>query len=303
MFTVPSHSPSVHICLATYNAGGYLKEQLDSIQRQTYTNWTCLIRDDGSTDQTKEILLDYCAKDKRFKWINPENQTNLGSHRSFYELVKYQEADFYFFCDQDDVWKDNKIDTFLSAYNGDDTTPQLLYSSWTSVDESLTLIKENTPTTTLSEQLVFNQINGMSMMLNKELARLWRYRQCGLHDSYVATLAFVIGQVTYIPESTILWRRQSNAGSLANFGRSYGVETFWKMVHTSQERTAYLLEDYQQYMADSTKQLLTDFVTLPHKNILRRGWLLCRMYLHRKSFPETIAMNLLLLTNYKNTKN
>ena len=88
---------NICIALATYNGESYLKERLDSIQHQTYKNWKCYIRDDGSTDSTRTIIEEYCFKDSRFIFVNPDNSINLGSHRSFYQIVKSVDADFYFF--------------------------------------------------------------------------------------------------------------------------------------------------------------------------------------------------------------
>ncbi|MGV3028758.1 hypothetical protein ACEF00_08600 [Streptococcus hyovaginalis] len=114
----------------------------------------------------------------------------------------------------------NKIDCYLSHLPEDYTTnPILMYSSWSSVDENVKLIKENDPRTTIHTQIIFNQINGMAMMLNKKLVSIWNYSNIGAHDSYIALLAFATGKVIYILESTILWRKQTQSESLNNFGR------------------------------------------------------------------------------------
>lgn len=66
--------PLVSIIVPCYNQGQYLTEALESVQVQTYSNWECVIVDDGSTDNSKEVALPYCNRDKRFKYIYQENQ-------------------------------------------------------------------------------------------------------------------------------------------------------------------------------------------------------------------------------------
>ena len=64
----------VSIIMPSYNQGDYLGEALDSVLAQTYSDWECIIIDDGSTDNTKDIAELYCNKDKRVKYLYQENQ-------------------------------------------------------------------------------------------------------------------------------------------------------------------------------------------------------------------------------------
>ena len=62
----------IDILLATYNGETYLKEQLDSILNQTYSNFRILISDDNSEDSTKNIIEEYAKKDNRIKFFFQE---------------------------------------------------------------------------------------------------------------------------------------------------------------------------------------------------------------------------------------
>ena len=99
----------VNILLSTYNGEQYLKEQVKSIQDQTYPDWQLLIRDDGSRDGTVEIIQELVAQDERIRFINQGAIENLGVIKSFHTLLKYEKADLYCFSDQDDVWLPEKI--------------------------------------------------------------------------------------------------------------------------------------------------------------------------------------------------
>ena len=92
----------VNILLSTYNGEQYLAEQVKSIQEQTYQEWKLLIRDDGSSDGTVEIIKQLAARDSRINFINENHVENVGVIKSFHALLKHGEADLYCFSDQDD---------------------------------------------------------------------------------------------------------------------------------------------------------------------------------------------------------
>ena len=100
----------VCILLCTYNGAKYLKEQLNSIESQTYTNWRIIVSDDGSTDETLTLLHDYQNKWGTSK-LEIRKGPQLGFCKNFLSLAcdPTIRADYYCFCDQDDVWLDEKI--------------------------------------------------------------------------------------------------------------------------------------------------------------------------------------------------
>ena len=105
----------IDILMATYNGEKYIVEQINSIINQTYINWNLLIRDDGSSDKTLEILKSFEKKDSRIKIIK-DNKGNLGVVKNFEELLYYSSAEYIMFSDQDDIWMDNKVDLVLDAF-------------------------------------------------------------------------------------------------------------------------------------------------------------------------------------------
>ena len=74
----------VTILMSTYNGENFLAEQIESIQQQTYTDWTLLIRDDGSKDKTREIIKRFALEDDRITFINPDQTENLGGYLRSY---------------------------------------------------------------------------------------------------------------------------------------------------------------------------------------------------------------------------
>ena len=99
------------ILLSTYNGMNYLEEQVDSIIAQTYTDWKLYIRDDASTDATVALIKRLADTDPRI--INISSSGNLGAKESFMWMLRNVEADYYMFCDHDDVWLPKKVELTL----------------------------------------------------------------------------------------------------------------------------------------------------------------------------------------------
>lgn len=106
----------VNIILSTYNGDHYLRPLLDSIYAQTYGNISLYVRDDGSRDSTVKILREYQQREEGGKRLILMNEaigdwSNRGAHQSYRLLMEHlPDADYYVFCDQDDVWEADKVE-------------------------------------------------------------------------------------------------------------------------------------------------------------------------------------------------
>ena len=94
----------VSVCMATYNGGKYLHEQIDSIINQLDDNDELIISDDGSTDSTVSIIESY--KDKRIKLLKNKNH---GINSNFENALIHSKGDYICLSDQDDIWLEGKI--------------------------------------------------------------------------------------------------------------------------------------------------------------------------------------------------
>ena len=108
----------VSIIIPTFNRAGFLPETLDSILGQTYKNWECIIVDDGSTDNSFEVIQQYVDKDPRFKlYKRPENYKSgaNGARNYGFDLSK---GEFVQWFDSDDLMHENllseKINIFIN---------------------------------------------------------------------------------------------------------------------------------------------------------------------------------------------
>ena len=114
---------TVDILLATYNGELYIETQILSIISQTFKKWQLLIHDDGSSDTTIFIIKKWAAIDNRIKLIEDEVKTRNAA-KNFMHLLKYSTAEYVMFCDQDDIWFDNKVQLMF------DTMSQLHHKSY-----------------------------------------------------------------------------------------------------------------------------------------------------------------------------
>lgn len=209
----------VDILLATYNGEKYLKEQLDSILKQTYTNFNLIISDDCSTDGTIDILKEYEKQDERITVYLQEK--NLGYVKNFEFLLERVQSSYYALSDQDDVWLPEKIEKSIAKLNEDKA--DLVFSDLTVVDKDLNPIYESFNEFMLLTGKINKCINnyrlnylyncitgctsvGRSTMINKFLP-IPTYSKHLIHDYWMGIITSLNGKIAYIPEKLILYRQ------------------------------------------------------------------------------------------------
>lgn len=103
--------------MSTYNGSKYLKTQIESIINQTYQDLELFIRDDGSTDDTCSIIKQYAKLYPNKVHFREDNLKNIGFIKSFLQLIKSVEADYYAFSDQDDYFFSNKYSIIMECFS------------------------------------------------------------------------------------------------------------------------------------------------------------------------------------------
>lgn len=160
---------SVAILLATYNGEKYLVDQIESILSQKNVNVQILVRDDGSIDRTQDILQQYMLQGQLL-WYKGKH---LNVAKGFIELVKNApNADYYAFCDQDDIWLDDKLISAISFLEKENNhIPLMYYSSTTLVNENLDFIAQHNIHLKRNDlaRFIFNDMSGNTMVFNNEL--------------------------------------------------------------------------------------------------------------------------------------
>jgi glycosyltransferase involved in cell wall biosynthesis len=113
-------TPLVSIIIPTYNRAHLIGETLDSVLAQTYQNWECIIVDDGSTDNTDEVLEAYVQKDKRFKYYHRPDEHLPGGNGARNYGFKRSQGEYIQWFDSDDLMVAEKIELKVKAMSEND---------------------------------------------------------------------------------------------------------------------------------------------------------------------------------------
>lgn len=111
--------PLVSIIIPTYNRAHLIGETLDSVIAQTYTNWECIVVDDGSTDNTQELLAIYCEKDSRIQYYHRPKNKPKGANACRNYGFEVSVGEFVNWFDDDDLMKPENLSTRLESFDRD----------------------------------------------------------------------------------------------------------------------------------------------------------------------------------------
>lgn len=299
--------------MATYNGERFLAEQIQSIQNQTFTDWKLLIRDDGSSDRTREIIQTFANQDNRIIFINPNEMNNLGVIKSFFALVKHEQADYYFFSDQDDIWLPKKVELTLSeAQNYAKKEPLMVYTDLKVVNQNLEIINESMirsqshhANTEFIQELTENTVTGGTAMINHALAERWTVtEELLMHDWYLALLATAFGKLVYIDKPTELYRQHENnvLGARTWSKRFYKwlrphllFSKYWTLIMDSQLQSKHLLG---MDISAEKKDVIEKFINLPQYGLFERIATLKKYGFRKNRIFHTIIFRILIATKF-----
>lgn len=213
--------PLVVILMCTFNGGRFLAEQLDSLESQIHRNWSLIVSDDGSEDSTLEILLNYQAKWPRGK-MTIRQGPQKGFCQNFLSLAcdPQIQANYFAFCDQDDVWLPSKLEVALeNIIANQEPEVSYLYCGRTKY------VDENLNTCGISPLFVFppsfrnalvqSIAGGNTMVFNlatKQLVEKVGLVNVASHDWWLYLLVSGAGgHVFYDPVPNILYRQHEGA--------------------------------------------------------------------------------------------
>lgn len=228
--------PTLLIVLATRNGGPFLRQQLDSLQAQTVTDWSLLARDDGSEDDTVRILEDYASRDSRIRLL-PSAAAGLGSaclnFSGLLQTALDSGARMVFCCDQDDAWNSNKLQLMrdcILTEEGTGDLPVLLHHDLEVTNHELEPIArsfwalahivpgdERQPQRLLSR----NEVTGCAMACNRALLEIALPipAEAIMHDWWLALCAAHFGKLRHLPDALVRYRQHAT--------NAVGARPFW----------------------------------------------------------------------------
>lgn len=214
--------PLISILMAVYEPRmDWLRQQLVSLNEQTYPNLRLYIRDDCSPTVPYEQIQS-CVRDciTRFPYVITRNERNLGSNATFELLTKEAEGVLFAYCDQDDVWLPEKLTVLQEAMERERAV--LAYSDVSAVDDESKLLagslRELRPRLTylegsdLAPKLFFrNCVAGCAMLVNSNIAkRAIPFPRQTVCDHWIALLAATEGTVAFVPDQLVRYRQHKH---------------------------------------------------------------------------------------------
>lgn len=209
----------ISVCMATYNGERFLREQIDSILSQLGEGDELVISDDGSTDNTINIINSY--DDKRIKlFFNEESHGVVGN---FENALKNSNGDIIFLSDQDDVWLDYKVSVFVDSFknNGSD----VLLSDCMITDSNLNVLTQSKfSLDKVGVGVIKNIVKcgylGSCMAFKRECMYLFMpipKNKYILHDIWIGLTLGSIRKIGLIHTPTMLYRRHESAVTPTHF--------------------------------------------------------------------------------------
>lgn len=315
---------SIDILLSSYNGANYISEQIESILFQSNKNWRLLVRDDGSTDNTVEIVRKYSQKyPERILYINEQesNVKNLGASQSFFRLLQYAKSDYVMFCDQDDVWLPNKIEVTLNEMIREEkdsgkNTPILVHTDLQITDERLNILSKSYYKyrgvsckigKKLNRLLIQNVVVGCTVMINLSLKNKIKNisDMAIMHDWWLALIANVFGKIVFLDAPTILYRQHSFNVAGA---KKWGLKYFWKMSLSlrrlkqnflaTQKQAMAFLDQYRDELTCEQLSIIQTYAEMKNYNFLKRKILLIKNGYFMSGFIRNLVILLFVSADF-----
>ena len=271
----------VTIALATYNGEQHIKTQLDSILAHTYQNFKIVIRDDGSSDDTLNIVRDYQKRTDKITVLD-SNGMNLKCPGSFYQILREcEKTDYYAFCDQDDIWYPEKIQWAVEKLQQEeeivqeDEVPLLYLSSYDYYTEDGKFIRHfpiQKGNITVKNVIYYTPGSGFTLVFN-DLLRQMMVLQCTpgneMHDKWMIRGAACFGKIVYDPRSTARHIRYENSVTAEDAGNTTLLIHFVKdellsdTAIKAKEYLKYYYDVFSEKMSKSDRETMEVFIKEP----------------------------------------
>ena len=295
--------PTVVILMGTYNGQRYLAEQLDSICAQTYKNWELWISDDGSSDNTCQILHDYQNRfpDRIFIHEGPHK----GFAANFLSLAcKKNLAGAYFaYSDQDDIWQPNKLEHAIEWLSTVPEDKPALYCARTKIvnhhgdDIGYSPLFKKKPG--FLNAMIQNIGGGNTMVFNNEALKL--LQEAGdkitivAHDWWTYMLvAGAGGVVFYDPLPLLDYRQHDNSLIGVNTGWFARVSRlsmlFQGRFKTWNDLNFHALSTIKHRLTEDNQRVLMDVIAARNKTLFSRMSELKRTGIYRQTLLGNIGL-------------
>ena len=285
--------------MAVYNGERYLRQQVESILKQTVQDFELIMTDDCSKDRTWTLMQELANQDKRIRIYR--NDANLGFKDNFQKAISYCTGDYVALSDCDDIWMPNHLEilldtigkktmacgnsTFIDA-NGNRLGTTLKYQ------ESFDGVPDNDMKKFRSIILFRNTYQGAAMLMRRSFIdkALPIPDEINYHDTWFASLACLCGGINYTGKSIMNYRRiETSITGLRNKRKS----KLYRFLHTR-------FDDDRLYILDSIENRLGDELSGNQKKVIEKIRNILTIYKERGT---DIRIYLYELLHYKSIYN
>lgn len=287
-------SKKVAILLCTMQGELYLRQQLDSIGQQSYSNWEIFVSDDGSKDQTLAILEEY-----QLRWgkarLSIRSGPRKGFASNFLSLVCDPgiEADYYAYADQDDIWQTDKLHRAVECLEQIPANIARLYCGRTYLidgeDRQIGYAPLFCKPPSFSNALVQNIGGGNTMVFNSKARELLRHASAGVtisaHDWWTyLVISGCGGLVHYDPEPSVQYRQHNRNLHGSNVGLTMSLRRIYMLLQGQFKEWNTLniqaLQGLGSKLTPSNQDILNNFQSIRSASLLVRikGFYRSRIY-------------------------
>lgn len=306
-------NPQVCICMATFNGAKYIEEQLISFQNQTMNSWELIISDDGSTDNTLEILNNY-AENQNLHVVRVSNGPQQGFAANFLSILMHYEgsAQYFAFSDQDDIWFVDKLERALKKLSNVSSDIPALYCSRTEfVNEKgepfipPKYSKKFSIKPSFENSLVQCLAGGNTMVFNRSafdlITKANLVEAVPSHDWWLYQLISGCGgEIFYDPQPSVYYRQHSNnliGSNTSLHAKLHRLKLFFNgFFATNNEVNLRNLTHNRNLLKLSSRSSLMNYSKACfHKRSLTRLYYYFVSKVRRQSFIENIILGIGIL--------
>lgn len=286
---------TISCVMCTYNGEKYILSQLQSIAEQTKKISELVVFDDMSSDDTTNIIKKWAKENLKINVKFHINKQRLGPSTNFAKALEASSGDYIFFCDQDDVWKKNKVEICLRKMKEVEekygtNLPCLVHTDLEVVDQNLKTIAPSflinqglyhikDSGKQLSTLLAQNFVTGCTVLINRALkvTALPFPKNIIMHDYWLALVAAASGKLVFVNETTIKYRQHGHntvgAKKYISFDNLRRVFDFSGLI-TRIDKTVLQNEElacYKQGIFLQHNPIITEFMNVIHSGSFFRA--------------------------------
>ena len=295
------HVVKTSVLLTAYNGSIHLPVLLESLAAQTDRDFTVLMQDDGSTDETPSLLSAISEHDCRFVF-GTEQGRHLGAAGNFLSLLRQSDADYVLLCDQDDFWEPDKIAVLKQAIldlekQYGTNTPLLVHSDCSLVNESGNPIGNSffrhqgwdPAAVTLQQLLVQNNVTGCTLIMNAALRKLVSAHAVAkdlfMHDWFIALTAAAFGRIAFVNRPLTRYRQHGSntIGASTRSLLSRGISALRsrrdakRRILLTYTHTAVFRKLYGEDLPAKARKIVDDYLSTRHMHKIPRVLAVRRM--------------------------